>query len=111
MSQKKKSPAPGRTGRGSKSKNSKSNIKTLSPRLQRLCKALLKKPCTVRELIGRIPTNHPPQYIATLRHSYGLIIPCETVKFVTVDGVKSWHGKYHLTLKDKQKAKRLIGAG
>lgn len=108
MTTKKKSPGG---NRGGKPKNNARNVKTLSPRLQRLCKSLLSRPRTCRELIDIIPTNNPALYVATLRRQHGLVVPVENVKFTTSDGVKSWYGKYHLTARDKQKAKRLIGAG
>lgn len=107
----KKPHPPGRKrGQSNTSKRRNSN-KVLSPRLARLLTALLKKPRTVRQLIDEIPTNNPAEYASILRRRFGLTIPCEHKRFITIDGRRSWYGIYRLTVKDKQKAKRLIGAG
>jgi hypothetical protein len=79
------------------------NTTTISPRLRRLATALLQRPRTVRELCDTIPTNNPAEYVRQLRQEFRLTIPCEHVSFTTIDGTASWHGKYHLTVDDRQK--------
>src|SRR5690606_35283122 len=82
----KKPHPPGRKrGQSNTSKRRNSN-KVLSPRLARLLTALLKKPRTVRQLIDEIPTNNPAEYASILRRRFGLTIPCEHKRFITIDG-------------------------
>lgn len=81
----------------------------LSPRNQRLLKALLCGPQSTRDLIDAIPANNASQYVSTLRKCFGFEIPLEEVRFTTIDGKPSWYGSYHLTERDREKASELLG--
>lgn len=82
--------------------NRRRNSSKFTPRLHRLASALLAGPRTVRELMDVLPSNNVPEYIKQLREQHGLTIPCEHVKFITVDSVPSWFGRYNLTAEDRQ---------
>lgn len=81
----------------------------LTPRQIRLARALLSNPAGLpREAADRAtPASNSPEYIRQLRERLGLDIPCEMVAFVTIDGVESKRGVYHLTYSDRQ---RLVAA-
>lgn len=90
-------------------KNSHPNNNRFCPRLCRLALALLEQPRTVRELADVIPTNNPAEYVRRLRQDFGLTIPCEHIRFTTIDQVASWYGEYSLTSADCQKLREALG--
>lgn len=111
MSHPKKRAKPVAPSKAPISKTSASDSTRLPPRLQRLAIALLRRPHTIRELIDIVPSNNPAEYVSQLREGYGLTIICEHVRFVTVDGNTSWHGRYHLTPADREKLGEILGGG
>lgn len=83
--------------------NTRTHSIKLSPRLERLAKALLIGPVTREEADHIAPASNSPQYIAVLRSRLGLSLPCERVPFTTKDGLSSWYGRYHATASDRDK--------
>lgn len=79
--------------------------KPLSPRLQRLLRALIANPGGLsREDCDRAtPCSNSPEYVSQLRHRLGLEIACSRVPFETCDGLKSSYGWYRLTAADRTK--------
>jgi hypothetical protein len=75
----------------------------LSPRQERLARALLHGPITREQADRLIPCSNAPEYIRQLRHKLALVLPCELVPFVTKDGEKSSYGRYYATEKDREK--------
>lgn len=104
--QKQKSPVA--AGPICKSENSRRDHTKLSPRMQRLLKALLHQPQSSRELVDAIPANNPPAYIERLRNSLGFEIHREKVAFTTIDRRSSWYVLYALTESDRKKAAELL---
>lgn len=91
--------------------NEPRNHTKLSPRMQRLLKALMHQPQSSRDLMLSLPCNNPPEYIRTIRNRYGLSIPVEHIKFTTIDGRASQYGMYSLTPDDRVKAAALLEVG
>lgn len=83
----------------------KSQATPLTPRLDRLLRALLASINGLsREQCDRAtPCSNSPQYISCLRYRYGLDIPCHLRPFVTIDGTKGTYGVYCLTSADREK--------
>lgn len=88
--------------------NTQANFIKLSPRLERLAKALLIGPVTREEADSIAPASNSPQYIAVLRSKLGLALPCERVPFITKDGLSSWYGCYHATASDRDKIRFVL---
>ena len=80
----------------------------LSPRLHRLLQSLLEGPQTARDLFDAIPCNNPSAYVAQARFKFELTIPCETVRYQTMDGKRSWFGQFSLTDEDAEKVLKLL---
>lgn len=99
----------GRTAAGAAKSTASPTPSPLTPRLYRLGRALLRGPRTVRELMPIVPSNNPAEYVSQLRTDYGLTVICEHVPFMTVDGTKSWFGRYRLTTDDRAKLRALVG--
>lgn len=72
-----------------------------STREARCASELLRGPQTVRDL--HPISNNPAEYISRLRRKYGLVIPCERIRFTTPDGFKSWYGIYSPTDGDRER--------
>jgi len=81
------------------------NFTALTPRLQRLLRALIANPDGLsREDCDRAtPCSNSPAYVCQLRHRLGLEIACTRVPFETCDGLKSTYGWYRLTVADRTK--------
>lgn len=82
----------------------------LTPRLERLLRALLADPNGIsrEQADGAIPASNSPEYIRQLRLRLRLEIPCEMVRFITTDWVESKRGIYLLTDEDRQRAKAFL---
>lgn len=83
-------------------------LPTIPHRCQRLMLALLNAPRSREECDRIAPASNSPEYIARLRRSLGLELPCEHVPFVTKDGVSSWYGRYYATTDDKAKIREFL---
>ena len=79
-----------------------------SQRCIRLMVALLNGPVKREEADRKAPASNSPHYVSILRHRYGMEIPCERVPFVTIDGIASWYGVYHLTPADRVAVRELL---
>ncbi|KJU80829.1 hypothetical protein N619_03315 [Ectopseudomonas oleovorans] len=81
------------------------NFTRLTPRLQRLLRALVANPngLSREECDSATPCSNSPQYIAILRQRCNLTIPCHRHKFVTIDGLHGAYGVYQLTAGDMTK--------
>lgn len=88
----------------------KTNTTKLSPRLKRLLVALYYAESGLprSDADKAIPTDNAPEYIRQARARFNLEIPREDVPFVTIDGIKSRRGVYHLTEDDRQRIKALL---
>jgi hypothetical protein len=82
----------------------------LTPRLERLLRALLADPNGIsREQADRtIPASNSPEYIRQLRRRLCLEIPCVMVRFVTTDWTESKRGIYRLTEEDRQQLEAFL---
>lgn len=82
----------------------------ISPRFKRLLIALYRAKAGLKreDADKAIPTVNAPEYIRQLKERYGLEIPREDVPFITIDGVKSRRGVYHLTEDDRRRIKALL---
>jgi len=99
---KKEAPAP-----TAKRPNDSTNM---SPRFKRLLTALYAAKSGLKRADAdkAIPTENAPEYIRQVKERYGLEIPREDVPFVTIDGIKSRRGVYHLTEDDRQRIRALL---
>ncbi len=77
----------------------------LTPRLKRLARALLDNPAGLsREQVDQVtPCSNGPEYVRQLKYRLGLTLPTKRITFTTVDGVKSWYGRYYLTPTDQER--------
>jgi len=83
----------------------------LSPRHRRALQALLDGPQT-REQIDRITgASNGPDEVMTLRHRFGLSIPCERYKDFDRDQHRVEFGVYSLTDSDRAAVLALLQGG
>ncbi len=100
---------PARTAQERKTRSPNSNTPVLSKRQIRLARALLRGPVT-RERADRIaPASNAPDVVMGLRRKLNVVLYCERVPFVTIDGRPSWYGKYHASARDRRKLERALG--
>lgn len=80
----------------------------VTPRAFRLLLALLQSPRSREECDKLAPASNSPHYIGELRYRLKLALPCQRMKFVTTDGVKSWYGRYYATPDDRDKIRAIL---
>lgn len=112
-STKRKAAAPARDCSGLSKQRKRNTTPTprITPRQRRAIRALLQAHRTAQQLMRIAPCNNSAMLIKTLRDNYGATIPCEQVKFTTMDGMRSWYGRYSLTASDKTKLQKVLREG
>lgn len=85
----------------------------LTPRQIRLSRALLNSAGGLsRSAVDRLtPCANGPEAIRQLRMRLGVVIPCESVPFVTIDGTPGRRGVYRPTEEDRQKLTDALKCG
>lgn len=68
----------------------------------RLVTAIVNGPVSREEADRIAPASNSPHYIGVARRALGVSLTCEHVPFTTLDGHKSWYGRYVASVEDQK---------